>query len=239
LYVVLPEQRNWQGVPDVNQQDLIDACNDITAGYTPGGNKLLSYISGTGIVGWLIEQNIIRPNQSILDMGSGNGRLPMGICHHEVPVVSYIGVEIIKECVQFCNHAFAQRPEYRFFHSDVSNKRYWLGGKTDPEKYKLPFVDSNFDLIVCMSFFSHTGTLKVAQHYLSECMRVLKKDGMMLSTWYFTDTYNSAVYDTKKTVYFINHIYTFMERSGWMFKEVDHEGMYLAEQIPLLTTHEQ
>lgn len=183
------------------EADLLKACASITAGYTPGGDKMQTYHSGATLARWLVQQSILKPRQKILDVGSGNGRVAMGIADIGMPIIEYHGVEIIRPCVDFCSRAFATRRQFRFHHADIRSDHYWGQGKIEPAAYRFEFADEVFDLIIAMSLFSHTGTLVVARNYLAEMARMLKPGGVIFSTWYFTDDISLVSEQQDRTIY--------------------------------------
>lgn len=173
---------------------FIEACKHINAGYTPGGNKIHTYSSGITLALLLQKIGAIQENDVILDVGSGNGRLAMGL--YKLGYRQYFGLEIIPQCVEFCKKTFAPEPGFKFIRLENSNHHYFQGKKS-AEDVSYPIPDNSIDVAVALSFFSHTGTLQVARRHLDEIKRVCKPGSKVYSTWFFGDS-NPA---ESKTVY--------------------------------------
>ena len=184
-------------------------CVDrITAGYIPGrgGDKdtfANVYTSGVEYV-----ESILRPlelwteNDVILDVGCGNGRLPMQMTDD---AVKYHGIEILKGCVDFCRMIFEPYSEFRFHHIDIQNDRYNRIGKINPLEVLFPIKSESIDVVIASSLFSHLGPWKVALHYLDEIERVMRKGACLFSTW-FTSPPNEKNDECDRTVYPIDNI---------------------------------
>lgn len=156
-------------------------CQGITAGYVPGGNAGDTYESGRQMVGLLRPLNLWQRGDLAVEVGSGNGRIAMGLLDEDV---RYVGLEIIPDCVAFCQRAFESVPDFQFKHLDVYSGHYNSRGRTRPERMTLPLDDETADCVLAISLFSHLGTVTVAERYLQEMARVLKPGGKLLSTWF-------------------------------------------------------
>ena len=178
----------------ISTEEWQQKCTKISAGYTPATGKESTHSSGVVVADILRRLGVWREGDAILDVGSGNGRLAMGLYGHDI---TYIGLEIIKPCVAFCQEVFRGLDNFGFIHMDVINERYWACGTIRPEQVMYPLVDESVDVVVAKSLFSHTGTLAVAECNLTEMARVCKKGGRIFSTWYFGAPDASAY----KTVY--------------------------------------
>lgn len=159
-----------------------EVSKKISAGCIPGGKRELIYDLGVEVVGRLSKINAWQQDDTVIDIGCGNGRYAMGFYGHRI---NYIGVDIIKPCIEFCKMAFEDMPNFRFIHIDVRNGHYWPDGKLSPKEAVYPVQSGIADLVIAGSVFSHTGTLEVARHIYSELVRMCKVGGRIFSTWYF------------------------------------------------------
>ncbi len=161
-------------------------CKEISAGYIP--SKGNTFDSGIRLVKVLQAKfNLFTSrNLEICDVGSGNGRLPMGLIGTQLLPKSYVGLEIIPACVSFCNKAFKDYDNFTFKPLDASNPRYWPVARS-PELVEYPLEDESINLIIASSLFSHTGTIGVAQRNLDEMFRILKPGGLLYSSWIIRD----------------------------------------------------
>lgn len=168
--LVIRMNRDWAAICEAG----------ITAGYIPGGSAAGMYESGKQMVG-MLRGGLWQPGDLVVEVGSGNGRIAMGLLDENV---RYVGLEIIPECVSFCQDAFAGIDGFRFAHLDVYNSHYNGRGRIRPEQMVLPLADETADCVLAISLFSHLGTTAVAERYLQEMARVLKPGGKLLSTWF-------------------------------------------------------
>jgi len=182
-------------------------CTGITSGSVPTGGKEVTYSSGVKYVKLkLRSRNIIKAGMRILEIGSGNGRVAMGLVEDDV---HYTGLEPILASVEFCREAFAEFPRFTFKHVDVRNSFYNPTGNNSSESYRLPIPDNAFDLVIAASVFTHLETDEAAKNYLSCIHRALNRDGIMFSTW-FRSPPNSISTTAERTVY----------GEAWIFSEV-------------------
>jgi len=180
-----------------DQKYFVEACQNITAGYTPGGKKENTFYSGVALAKMLQQIGAIQQNDTILDVGSGNGRLAMGL--YQLNYQYYIGLEIIPQCVEFCRKTFRDAPGYQFLNTHNENRHYHKGLKT-AEDVSYPVISSTIDSVIAMSFFSHTGTLNVARRHIAQIKFACKPYGRFYSTWFFGKPNSSeakTVYDRK------------------------------------------
>lgn len=185
----------------------IDVCQNITAGpVAKGGDKNGLYDNACSLRDMLFEMNLWRNGDSILEIGSGNGRFAMGLS--EKDNVNYTGVEIIKGCVDFCNDAFSPYENISFHHIDAYNPRYWSVGALKPENITLPVENESFDLVIMLSVMTHI-TAPVVNRYVAEAGRVLKPSGLFFTTW-FRSPPNRVTDDAARTVYTESDIYEFL-----------------------------
>ena len=119
---------------------------------------------------------------SLVEIGCGPGRLPIGIIDRVGEIRSYHGLDVSRNSVAWCKKHIARRhPSYRFVHIDVVNSRYNEGGTIAQEKLRLPLDNNSADIIFLYSVFSHLKTNDV-QAYLGEFARLLKPGGTLFLT---------------------------------------------------------
>lgn len=139
----------------------------------------------------------VRPGGAVLDIGSGNGRQAIGLLTQGVG--RYAGVDVIPECVRYCDEAFDD-DRCEFHHLDVRNEMYNPRGLVPPEQVVLPFGDEEFDFVVAGSLYSHLERLPVARRYLEETHRVLRPGGFSYTSWFLSPP-NTPSSLAKRTVF--------------------------------------
>jgi SAM-dependent methyltransferase len=120
-------------------------------------------------------------NTSVLDIGCGPGRVPIGILDVIGPV-DYTGIDVQAASIRWCKRYIERKhPSFRFIRIDASNERYNERGVEIAEDFRFPFPDKRFDVIVLFSVFSHMNERDM-RIYLRECERLLKDGGRIYIT---------------------------------------------------------
>jgi SAM-dependent methyltransferase len=126
----------------------------------------------------------LRPNVTMLDIGSGIGRKTLPLTRYLSDQALYVGLEIDRRGVEWCTqHITGAHPRFAFIHLDIHNAMYNPRGKIDPERVIFPFPDASFDLVVLWSVFTHLLPRHL-EHYLDEVARLLRPGGRLCSSFY-------------------------------------------------------
>jgi SAM-dependent methyltransferase len=129
----------------------------------------------------LIDRGL-RPEHHVLEIGCGVGNLPLGL--GEFLQGGYDGLDVHAAAVRWCQrHVTPRFPQYRFHHADVASRPYNPRGRWTAAAYHFPFDDHHFDVVFLGSVFTHMLPDGVA-HYLAEIARVLKPDGLCISSYF-------------------------------------------------------
>lgn len=106
----------------------------------------------------------VAPNERVLDLGCGNGRL------YELfkdKIVGYCGIDISEKLIDIAKSRY---PGVRFRVGDALN---------------LPFPDNLFDNVFGVAVFHHIPSKEFRLRFLSEAKRVLKPQGkLFLTVWH-------------------------------------------------------
>lgn len=131
-----------------------------------------------------IELGKLQPDEKILDVGCGIGRMAIPLTRYLSPQGEYHGFDIVKKGVDWCSrHISPKFPNFRFRHADVFNKHYNVRGQYQACDYRFPFSDNYFDFVFLTSVFTHMLPRDL-ENYLSEISRVLKSQGRCLITYF-------------------------------------------------------
>jgi SAM-dependent methyltransferase len=161
-----------------------------------GGGDFLAI--GREFCKYFIELGGLRPEHSVLDIGSGCGRMAVPLFDY-LTAGTYDGIEIMKKSVTWCRRAITPRyPNFRFHHADILNREYNPGGRLRAEDYRFPFPGSQFDFVFLSSVFTHMLTPSV-ENYLREIARVLKPGGRCLITWFLLEETSRKLCTTEKS----------------------------------------
>jgi len=119
----------------------------------------------------------LKPNGRVLDVGCGIGRMAGPLTEYLSGGGEYVGFDIVKEGVEWCqSHITPRYPNFHFYHSNVRNKFYNPDGVYEASSYRFPHEDDSFDFVYLTSVFTHMFPADL-ENYLREISRVLKKGG--------------------------------------------------------------
>ena len=126
----------------------------------------------------------ITPDDRVLDVGCGAGRLAGPLTGFLGPEGSYEGFDSSKERIDWCNeHIAPHHPRFRFTVADVYSGQYNPAAAPRRASTSFPYGDGEFDVVLLSSVFTHMLPDDVA-HYLDEIGRVMKPGGRSMITWF-------------------------------------------------------
>jgi SAM-dependent methyltransferase len=127
----------------------------------------------------------LEPEESVLDVGSGIGRVAIPLT--EYLTGRYEGMDIVRDGVEWCAENITPRfPNFRFTLVDVYNKLYNPEGTQHPREFPFPYEDDTFDFLFLTSVFTHMQPPEI-DHYIAEFARVLRPGGRCLASVYLWD----------------------------------------------------
>ncbi len=182
---------------------------DWAAGRTavrPPPDELVQGIGGS----WWIGEHFLghfrdlcglKPDEVVLDVGCGVGRMAVPLTGYLSPKGRYEGFDIMLKNVNWCRRAIARRwPNFRFQHADIYNREYNPQGPVHCSQYRFPYPDRTFDFAFLTSVFTHLMPPDAA-HYLREVARVLKPGGRCLATFFLLNDESNALVDSGKALF--------------------------------------
>lgn len=135
----------------------------------------------------LVEHFGLTLDSCLLDVGSGPGRLAIGILERVGEIQKYRGIDVIEDYVLWGHHHITfGHPNFRFVHANVENSRYNPDGTQTDSTFTFPFVDEEFDIVTLYSVFTHMLAEGV-RAYLKEFQRILRPDGRIFLTAFLED----------------------------------------------------
>jgi len=123
---------------------------------------------------------------SVVDFGCGCGRVARQLLLQIPRPRRYVGIDVHREMIEWCrDHLTPVDPEFRFFHHDVYAHSY-APGNTLRLGQPFPVPDGECSFVIAISVFTHLYS-RQALYYLHEVARILRADGVALTTWFFFD----------------------------------------------------
>jgi len=140
----------------------------------------------------LLVAHGLQPDHRVLDIGSGIGRVALGLTSVLSEKGSYEGFDVDARAILWCNRNLTPRhPRFRFTHADVAAARYNADGSVAPAQFRFPYGSLTFDFAFATSVFTHLD-MNASRHYFREAHRVLRPGGILLATIFLWDGTPSA-----------------------------------------------
>ena len=156
-------------------------------------------IIGQELFQYLVEIGGLKPNDKVLDVGCGVGRMAIPMTRYLSFEGTYDGIDIVAKSIEHCTRVYAHRfDNFHFHHADTFNSHYNSGGKYLPHQYKFPFADKSFSFIFLTSVFTHMLGQGV-ENYLNEIQRVLVQGGRCVITYFILNPESEALMQADKS----------------------------------------
>ncbi|MGH7897728.1 MAG: class I SAM-dependent methyltransferase, partial [Candidatus Binatia bacterium] len=124
---------------------------------------------------------------AVFDFGCGCGRFARMLLQQRLHrPTRYVGIDVHRRMIDWCTERLSSRaPHFRFLHHDVWSPGY---GKDNSFKLAEPFPveDRSFSLVIANSVFTHIYK-EQAEYYLFEIARIIRPDGLAMTTWFLFD----------------------------------------------------
>lgn len=153
-------------------------------GYARKGGREGFLSVGAGAVKRFVEHCDLRPDERVLDVGSGVGRIALGLTHFLNGDARYDGFDVDAEGIAWCQqHITPRYPNFRFQVADVYNKHYHPEGSQPASQYRFPYDDASFDFVFLTSVFTHLLPADL-ENYVRQIERVLAPGGRAFITMF-------------------------------------------------------
>jgi len=195
----------------------------------------------------------LKPNERVLDVGCGVGRMAMPLTNYLNDGGKYEGFDVVPQNIRWCQENITARyPNFRFRLAEVYNKEYNPKGTHGASEYKFPYEDESFDFVIVTSVFTHMLPEEVS-NYLSEIERVTKGGGRAMITFFLLNResleliesgmsnidfrYDFGVYRTKEkgmpeaaVAYREEHVRNLYRKNGLEIAEPIHYGRWCGRE---------
>lgn len=139
--------------------------------------------TGQEFRGYFTELGGLRPEDRVLDIGCGIGRMALPLTDY-LEGGSYAGFDVGREMVRWCARNITPRwPNFEFTWAPVYNAKYNPFGTVSGDEFRFPYEDASFDFAFATSLFTHLLRDEAA-HYLRETARVMRPGGTCLLTFF-------------------------------------------------------
>jgi ubiquinone/menaquinone biosynthesis C-methylase UbiE len=136
---------------------------------------------------YFIERAGLRPEDRVLDVGCGVGRIAYPLAYYLNERGSFDGFDVMRPLIDWATeHLASRRPNFRFRHVDLHNGMYNPRGTLRADTFAFPYPDASFDFVALTSVFTHIERREV-RHYLNEIARVLAPGGRVAATAFLID----------------------------------------------------
>ncbi len=150
----------------------------------------------------LVQETKLTPDSSVIDLGSGLGRLARPFSKFLGPNGKYSGYDIVIPAVRWCEEAYSERRNFAFSEISTEDPTKHYAAIDDrfakvlseesieiaPGSSPAIFLEGNAstDLVFSFSVFTHLFEKQVSE-YLAETFRVLKPGGHSFHTTFLLD----------------------------------------------------
>lgn len=139
----------------------------------------------------------LKPNDSVLDIGSGVGRSAIALSTYLNEQGSYDGFDVVEQGVDWCNNRLGRDfSNFNFKYVPLFNDLYNTSSLKATE-FQFPYEEASFDKVFSVSLFTHM-TMEEIQHYFHQIHRVLKSGGLCFSTFFLYDSNDEDHISTQK-----------------------------------------
>jgi SAM-dependent methyltransferase len=136
---------------------------------------------------YFVEEGGLRPSDTVLDIGSGIGRIAAGLSRYLDPVAGrYVGFDPVSRGVEWCRSAYSALPNFQFEWIDLYNELYHPCGRVLSTEFSFPCDTSSVDFAIATSVFTHLYEPEISA-YFREAARVLRPTGRLFSTAFLYD----------------------------------------------------
>ncbi len=148
---------------------------------------------GREFLAHFVELCSLRPDERVLEVGCGLGRMALPLTGYLRGDGRYDGFDVDAVSVRWCaSHLTPRFPHFRFLHADIYNKEYNPAGTQSGVTYRFPYGDSSFDFCFLTSVFTHLLP-RETEHYMGEIARTLSPEGRCLMTFFLLNSESEAL----------------------------------------------
>lgn len=151
---------------------------------------------GEEFLRYFLELGGLKPDERVLDVGCGIGRMAVPLTRYLSSRGEYRGFDIVREGIDWCQSRIVPKfPNFHFQLLDIYNRNYNPGGTLRAQDCEFPYETAYFDFALVTSVFTHMLPAEM-ESYFSEIARVLKVNGRCLITFFLLNTESRSLIDS-------------------------------------------
>ena len=180
--------------------------------FTGSGNYLEI---GKQFFDYFKKYGALTPESTILDIGSGIGRMAVPFTEFLSEKGRYEGFDIVKKGVDWCNGNISKKyPNFNFKLIPLKNDLYNLNTEEVASELIFPYENETFDFVFLTSVFTHMMPEDL-ENYVKEIHRVLKNDKKCFTTFFILDqeSENKMLQNGKKNFPYKFGNYSLMDKT--------------------------
>jgi SAM-dependent methyltransferase len=170
---------------------------------------------------------------TVLDFGCGCGRLARQMIQQNPRPGRYLGIDRHKGMIEWCrDNLTPNAPGFAFEHHDVYHEQ--LNPQGTPGHLPFPAQDREVTLLIAWSVFTHLLEPD-AEFYIRELARVLRPDGVAITTWFLFDKGDFPMMQEFQNALMINSqdpTNAVIFDQGWLLGQLAAAGLVITEITP-------
>jgi SAM-dependent methyltransferase len=156
---------------------------------------------GYEFFGYFVDLGGLQPDERVLDVGCGIGRMTLPLAQYLSAAGSYEGFDVVPLGIDWCRKRYGPLfPNFRFQLADIYNTHYNPNGRVRSGQFRFPYPSGSFDFVFLTSVFTHLLPADM-ENYVYEIARVLKLGGRCLITYLLLNRESEALIALKKGFY--------------------------------------
>ena len=162
-------------LPPEEYMTFVGGKNDLAKAFIEIGQEFLGYFKNLAN---------LSPDDNVLDIGCGCGRIAYPLTEYLSSKAIYEGFDVDPVMIDWCiKNIQSRKPNFHFQHLDIYNQFYTPDGILDSTEVIFLYPREAFDFACAISVFTHLYDREVI-HYLEETYRVLKPGGTLFATFF-------------------------------------------------------
>jgi SAM-dependent methyltransferase len=161
--------------------------------------------SGERTLQTLVDLCGLAPDEHVLEVGCGCGRLALALAKTLGPAGRYEGFDVAQSLLGWCRANLEPvLPNFRFRVVDVIAPAHNSGGAVPATDFRFPYENEAFDVAIVASVFTHMLPDGI-ENYAAEVARVLKPNGRCFVTLLLFDAAAAMAVAAATTIFDFRH----------------------------------